>query len=749
MPSYLKNYTKGQATRAIRVGQDGFLAGLNLDLPRNEVEATSLLECNNYIPFRTHLEGRAGTRLFGSAPVGVTIFHSMDRHPDGKFIGHWDDKLYISDDANTWVQSTGTWNPADADSKLQWHGRDVLLFQSDRILTLEIRDSENYLRRFNSPNPTTKPPVTGSTDSDGGAFIYRFIYTYARYIDDVLLAETGCFTGDKYKDYYTELKLTEPLDDNDTVFMDGLVMPTDSEDGTTTQWTHINIYRTQDLGINKESQKAQYYLAKSQPIFENAEVAGIGLMIVEGVPVFQVAVETGTLSISDDTLISNLLFNKLFYIALPSSLLGSVSDGIIFCQDGLEPRINFSFTGILERSGYYFEGSQKNVIHSRLVDLVPVGGHTAVICEDRTYLASEASFESGDQVLGADIGVVYFNLHPFEEIDVNIGVRDRGTISRISQSQFISVCNDGAVRIFDKTWLPSDKASKTVSMETKAISSGSSSIFHPEGYYLLTYSKDTGETVCNNTLRRGLVEDVGTGWSRYSGDGWMKPVKTQSYMKTVYNGNLMLLCVDSDNNIYWVDSYDGPTGSGLTREKLDRVGGATEYAFDLISEHPPIKGAKDSYSVRHLNTFITMAPYYRGEPIDSASSVSLEIFKDDDNASYDVYNKVLNQKDVIFHKDLIAHSLRLRVTSNDNSISITKYETILEVLDTPNSNRDNDESLKLQETFANDLSLSMGRSSTIQNNVKTLASGDKFSIDVGVTTTITGPDGELNTGVSF
>jgi hypothetical protein len=43
----------------------------------------------------------------------------------------------------------------------------------------------------------------------------------------------------------------------------------------------------------------------------------------------------------------------------------------------------------------------------------------------------------------------------------------------------------------------------------------------------------------------------------------------------------------------------------------------------------------------------------------------------------------------------------------------------------------------------------MGRNSTLYNNVKTYASGDKEGTDTGVTTGVTGPDGNSGTGVSF
>ena len=747
MASYTKPYTKGQATRAIRVGQSGFITGINLDLPRKEVESSGLIQCDNAIPYRSNIEPRAGSSLFGLPPIGAGTFHGWIRHPKGKFVGHWGDELYISDDANVWTQTTGTWGLADADSTIKVFGNDIVVFQADRMLILELRDDDHFLRLLNAPNPQVPPPIS-TTDEGDGAYVYRFTYTFARYVDDVLIAESGAYSGDSYTGYYTELSFTNPLSGDNNVFINGTITPNDGEDGISTQWTHVNFYRTRDIGVNNENYKDIYYLANSYDV-ESLNGVGIGEMVIQGSPIFKISDTRGKLSVADDVIIGRPLLNKLFYIPLPNSLIGSISDGVIFCQNGTDMEVNFSFTGVKERSGYYFEGSQSQKINGNLTDLISIDGGTVVLCSDRTYFASEDIFEQTDDILGANLGNVIFSLYPFKNTDTNIGVRDRGTVSMIDQNRFIAVCNDGSVRIYDGGWSNSDMSSRTVSTETKRIATGSSSVFHPDGYYLLSYSTDEAQTTAPKTLRRGLLEDVGVGWSTYSGDGWMNPNKTNSYIKTVYDGNFIILCVDSNNKIYQIETYDGPEGSGLIRRSVDRFGDDKEYPVTWKAEFSPIHGSQEAFWVRHLKTNLFLSDFYRGVAALSTDEVVVSILKDDEDEIFDNYVTARNFSDVAFSKDAIAHSFRMMVEVNNNHTTLTSYETILEVIDMPNVDFDKDQRLMMQEKFASNLYFSMGRARTTFNNVKTMKSGDKIGVDVGVVTNVTGPDGLENTGVEF
>ena len=61
MSSRLRNKSQQQADREIRRQQSGFLGGVNLDLPRSEINDTQVCNSNNIVSYRTHVETRAGT----------------------------------------------------------------------------------------------------------------------------------------------------------------------------------------------------------------------------------------------------------------------------------------------------------------------------------------------------------------------------------------------------------------------------------------------------------------------------------------------------------------------------------------------------------------------------------------------------------------------------------------------------------------------------------------------------------------
>lgn len=744
MPSYLKDYTKAQATRPINVRQEGFITGMNLSAPRRDLEATALAYCENFIPKRSRLDPRSGSELVGELPSGS--FHSWAFHPKNNvYLAHIGTKLYYSTDLNTWTETAGVWSPSDNPSEIHIYGDDFLITQTDRILVCEV-DNSYYVRKFNSPNPKYAPPITSSGGS--GDFIYRYTYTFARYVGEELVAESGTYKNNDYTTYFTEVSLSNPIGDGGSVELGEVVIPTDGEDGASTQWTHINYYRTRDIGVNNEGLKDQYYLCYSKPFAEETTFV-IGNMIIEGVPLFTVAGGDGSLSITDEDLLAGQLLNKLFYVPIPDGINASVASGLVSVQEGSKGKLNYTFTGIPERAGYYFEGTQFNEVNGKITALVNLDGYTAIICSDKTYLQTDRSFEQQSRTLGADIGMTVEALDKPQLINANVGVIDKGTISFDVPSQFIAVCNDGSVRSFasGSGWSQTDFARDKVEKEIRTMASGASSVFHPEGYYLLTYSKSQSTTACEKTLRLGLSEDVGTGWSFYGGSGWITPIKVQSYLKANRNGYFAIYAINNDGKIYQIETYNGPTGSGLTKKTKDRVGDVTEYEIPCIVEFPEAGPSSLAYSVRHLQTTVNIVPVDRDSSISAQNRITAKFYSDLNLLEFATYSKVSSLKNIVVAKDIVADYIRLKLESDMADASILGYEMILETIDQIKKDDSNDEMFQLQNSFNTGIVFSMGRLDNTSNLTKTRSSGDKFGVDVGTPTTLIGADGKSTSGL--
>lgn len=747
MPSYLKDYTKAQSTRPIVVKQEGFITGMNLSAPRRDLESTALAYCENFIPKRSRLDPRSGSELIGVLPATISdtyygiIYHSKS----GYYLCHVGSGLYYSTDLNTWNPTTGVWNPADADSKLHIYGDDILITQEDRMLVCEI-DNSFYVRKFNADNPKFAPDITSGGDS--GDFIYRFTYTYARYVGDELVAESGAYTNKDYTEYFKEVSFSDPLGNGAQVSLDSFPVMNDGEDGLSTQWTHINYYRTRDIGINNEGVKDQYYLCLSYPLTSGA---GIGTMVIQGSPIFRVAKSTGSLSITDDKLLSGKLLNKLFYVPIPNGLRASVASGLVSVQEGNESKVNYTFSGLPERAGYYFEGTQFNKINGKITALLSLDGYTAIVCSDKTYLQTDRSYQVASQTLGADIGMTIDALDKPQLINANVGIIDDGTIAYDVPSQFIAVCNDGSVRSFSvgSGWSQTDFAREKVDKELRSISSGSSSVFHPEGYYLLTYSKSNATTECEKTMRLGLAEDVGTGWSFYGGDGWFTPTKRQSYFKAVRSDNFAIYVVNDDRKIFQIETYNGPTGSGLVKQTKDRVGDSIEYEIPCIAEFPEAGPSSLAYSVKHLQTTINIVPVDRDYSIDVGNVVNAKFYSNSELLEFASYNKVSSLNSVVVMKDIVTDYIRLRLETLKGDATVLGYEMLLETLDQIKKDDSNDEMLQLQIAFNTGIVFSVGRNNNVQNLAKTLKSGQKNGTDSGVVATITGMDGNDLSGMRF
>ena len=73
-------------------------------------------------------------------------------------------------------------------------------------------------------------------------------------------------------------------------------------------------------------------------------------------------------------------------------------------------------------------------------------------------------------------------------------------------------------------------------------------------------------------FRLALKEDQGLGWSEYGGEDWIWPEEeVQPTSIVLGNGQVKEIALDeTTGKFYWMSTYDGPTGSGLSTIWLDK-----------------------------------------------------------------------------------------------------------------------------------------------------------------------------------
>jgi hypothetical protein len=248
MKGYLRRSTRPENDRTIRVSQSGFLGGMNLDVPASEINATELSNLENLIPFRTHLECRSGVTQIGVVSPGSGTYNNIQYIPKSNtVILHRGTGLHISTDSMaTWSTVSGT-NVTVVDETggtIAALGEDIVIFQSTQILIIETGNSD-YLRKLNEANPTELLDVT--TTLTTGAYVYRFTYTYVRIVSNTIVAESGTVSPDGGSTYYTEISTASQLANASELSINSFVIPTG------TDYTHIMVYRTLDLGVNRST----------------------------------------------------------------------------------------------------------------------------------------------------------------------------------------------------------------------------------------------------------------------------------------------------------------------------------------------------------------------------------------------------------------------------------------------------------------------------------------------------------------
>lgn len=672
--------SQAQGDRPILAKQSGFLGGMNLDIPSSEIDFSECSLLENLIPFRTHLEARPGIELYGNLSGAGTVYSLMYHKGKSTYVLHRGTNIYYSTDSMvTWsIAASVTTYPDNLNSDIIEYGDDVLIFQENKLLILELRDSI-VLRKFNSSNPTTQIQLTNTVTAGTGNYKYRYLYTYARIVDDVLIAESGSRVGTSQKETdYLEAETTDYISESAYPAISSFTAPTG------TSWTHIKIYRTLDIGpngvLNGNNPEAYYLTATLLLDGIYTTTAGIGTMIIGGSPPFKVASPLG-FSASDQILISNPLLKTRGFIPIPSGLVGEVTPSFIFVSKYGTKKVYYSSYGdVLERAGYYYEATQFFNLNDGVNALVGNPDTIVALCNNSTYRTNLYTQRNiGNSSLGESIS----QLEAFTLVDENIGVNDSGSIAKIDFGRFIAHCSDSTIRIWNYQNWGNDLAKFKVSKEIRRIVGSSIGVYHPDGYYILWYRDNSSDEINTKTLRLGLVENVGSGWCYYNGDGWTYPNIYGSAFYFIDSDNRpKLICVDdSSSNVFLLETYDAYSGSNLERRTVDRYGDTTTYDIETDVIFKELTGSSESFFCIHQESHVYLRPYNKTDGFLSGLQLNSSIYSNDDVSVDETINDIDSDGDVSFTREITGKRISLRIQSNKGEYIIAGYDTRYRVQD--------------------------------------------------------------------
>tara|TARA_R110002096_G_scaffold176799_4_gene353220 strand:- start:8608 stop:10968 length:2361 start_codon:yes stop_codon:yes gene_type:complete len=763
MSSRLRNKSQQQADREIRRQQSGFLGGVNLDLPRSEINDTQVCNSNNIVSYRTHVETRAGTERIGEMPGGGTVHNLYFHQTLGQYILHRSDRIYVSKTllSGSWTESINITDVIDAASNMRAYKDDLIIFQDDKLSYLELSNpNELILRRLNSSNPVGSLNVINETNvASSGPYAYRFIYTYYRDVNGITTAESGPalmeYGGQEMS--VSTVFCDTPIEQN-TISIQGFIAPTEGDstqnlksagigsmeigdpdpmtgfmvsaiDVYATQWTGIKVYRTTDYGVEDGEQYTFGLVGTYTFAQANNWQAGIGTMIIGST--FTLGSGTNNIAMSDSLLAGGELLTSYGYTPLPNGLVGEVTPGHITVASDNDSTYYYSETGgKVIRAGYYFAGGQFQELDGSIKGIFRSPDSLTILCKNSTYRVSVLNTLLNGNSPG-DI-IAFGSLYPPTLMDENVGVTDIGSVSFMDRSRFIALCSDYTIRVFDGVNWGYDRAKQLVSSEIRKAAIGSTAIYHPDGYYILWYKDDSSLSKPNKTLRLGLVEDVGIGWSPYSGNDWISPPSRQGIVRGVDPTTSLMMIVGantSNNTITQIETFDGPESSRFVRRTTDDFGGNnSDYSWSV--DLGELTGSTESLWVLHENTNFFMRPFERDTAYPSDLELTIKGYIDDEAVQTASFFTEDLDGDISFDKNLNGKRIRLQISGNKSNIKMVGTETVYRVQDRPsrsNSNKVADYQLEL----ATGLLVWATRTNPLENIMRLPTSTDRNAAVVG------------------
>ncbi len=783
MSGRMRNTSKRQADRQIVRQQSGFIGGMNLDKPTSEIQVNELANLENMRAFLDRLETRSGTEKQANLP-GSGTFHNYFYHQGNKqHIIHRGDRLHIADNISSgFTEAVGSKFPLDAPSNIVAFGKNIAIFQGSEASTIlefevsvtvisdvgeddsslsvcELRNTTGgfYNRSMNAPNPDV-PLDIKNPSNETGPYIYRYLYSFVRQVDEILLAESGTIVNSIDSDpNYTEITFNEPITSSNAPFVDTFVEPTEGE-GTPlddTQWTGIRIYRTLDIGDQGSGDAETYYLVDT---IDFADIVDPTNTILEFEVSVSVILDEGAgLGASDTAILFQGNISKTrFVVPIPGGLIGAVSPSFIFVAADSEPDLFYSSTGdVPERAGYFFPGNQFQQLDDGIRAIKTSPNTVVVLCNSSTFAGSTQSIRNaGEQGLGQSIPL----LNILTSVDENIGVTDVGSISDMDTGRFVAHCSDDSIRIFNGlSWDLRDWARNKVSNELKKIVGGSVGLYSPEGYYRIWYRTDVASIRTTRCLRLGMDESVGIGWNEDKGASWIFPPLTRGAVRTydnAFNKLQLLVLDDADGIIFWIDTYDGGTGSGLIRRRKDKNLESNEANIACKIEFGEITGDRESFLIIHQESHFNIRPLLRNGTFPSSLNLTVNLYKDDIATAQSTFINLDSDdfdKDIQFDREVQGKRIRLELVSDEQGFILVAYQTIARVQDRRISMSSSTFStFNHQLALATNLVFDSERPDPTRNGVKTVASGEKNGTNVGTAPTrVTGKDNQPNTAFSF
>lgn len=424
---------------------------------------------------------------------------------------------------------------------------------------------------------------------------------------------------------------------------------------------------------------------------------------------------------------------------IPGFMISGALDGSeIYMTDLSEPHL----------AGYYYSrgGWQVNEVDDAIKALRTYGSNAVAFCVNSTIIwdgeviGVEETPEVAERIRFLSQRRV---LHGSGVID------GLSIVETPTEGVDVVVSTLGEVRMFNGESYGDNLARNMMNSKVKALQLlGAASCDARAGYYrwstggAKTNSRVPYPDVCYNFA---IDRSHGAfGGISITGSDWIQPPDgINGY--TIVDGNGYERQVVWDNlegRLYEISTYDGPTGSGLSKRFTDRAtasGDGTEISASLWLGGD--QGELPHYDIRHETTLLSLMPYNPSSGYRSGLEVDLSMYRRGDNwqTAYATAEDVTKDGDITFDETPRDKAHQLKIAVNRSEVVLGEainYYTAIDEAAVP-SKRENSES-DYQLALIQNLAVWLTRNPSLYRNMVT---GTSIN---GTPVPVTGVDGKSN-----
>lgn len=184
-------------------------------------------------------------------------------------------------------------------------------------------------------------------------------------------------------------------------------------------------------------------------------------------------------------------------------------------------------------------------------------------------------------------------------------------------------------------------------------------------------------------FRLALLSIQGSGWCRYGGEAMVAPFPNTGGQKieNAYGMPIQIVLDELTGKWYQVNTYNGPTGSGLVETLVDK--GDAEIVGSV--KNRILQGNKTSIMLEHLKSKCRLSPNEPGGSFRTGFAITAKIYEAESIIYSDQAVEIPQDGDIAFDKRIDSVSIQNEFEFSTSGFILNNLETLYNTRDTAGS----------------------------------------------------------------